>query len=302
MNPHRLLLFLAAWSMLLPGCTPVEWRPEHATLLFTSNHGGNPDIYCIEAADTSWVNLTQDPAGDNWPVWSPDGMRIAFQSRRSGNLDIWLMNADGSNPVQLTHHEEPDYLPSWTPDGHSISFTSWRMESGDTVRTPHFYIMQADGSGIRRLIEESPGTSAGVEWSPDGTRLVYTRKTTTGGALVVAETNGWRALQITDGADYCGAAVFSPDGHAIACYAESDTSSDIVIMNADGSGRVAVVRGGWNYYPHWSPDGRWILYCARVGDGSDDDYDLFAVAIGGEPVRVAGGPGRQLEGSWKGGR
>ena len=57
---------------------------------------------------SEWVNLTNNPAGNNWAEWSPDGTRIAFQSNRSSNLDIWVMNADGSDPVQLTDHPEPD--------------------------------------------------------------------------------------------------------------------------------------------------------------------------------------------------
>ena len=100
-----------------PSQQTTDWKPGTAPLLFMSSRDGNAEIYLSQPAKGKFVNLTNHPSGDNWPVWSPDGTHIAFQSDRSGNLDIWVMGADGSNPKQLTQDEAPDYLPSWSPDG-----------------------------------------------------------------------------------------------------------------------------------------------------------------------------------------
>ena len=40
----------------------------------------------------------------------------------------------------------------------------------------HVYIMNADGSDPARLLADSPGTSAGVTWSPDGRFMLLERK------------------------------------------------------------------------------------------------------------------------------
>jgi len=72
------------------------------------------------------------------------------------------MNADGSGKQALL---EPGDGPfSWSPDGRKIAFA----RNGSS----HVYVMNADGSGVRRLTSR-PGSwvvFAGA-WSPDGRKL-----------------------------------------------------------------------------------------------------------------------------------
>lgn len=282
-------------------CGKQAWTPEQADLLFTSNRDGNAEIYLQPAGSREWVNLSQHEAGDNWPVWSPDGERIAFQSRRSGNLDIWVMAADGSGQTRLTEDPEPDYLPAWAPDGGTIVFTSWRVEPGDSARAPHLYTMRPDGTGERRLVSVSLGTSAGASFAPDGKSIVYSKKAGDKGAnLCIADESGGREHPITAGEDtYFGSPAFSPDGRWIACYAARDSASALVIMTTDGSQPRTLLETGHNWYPRWSPDGRWLVYTAAV-DSARTDIDVFAMPVaGGAPQPLATGPGREQEASWR---
>lgn len=305
------VLALTAGTALLAACTSLHtapappepnWSPQTADLLFTSGRDGNSEIYLRRAGEEEWTNLTRHEAADNWPVWSPDGERIVFQSRRQGNLDVWVMAADGSNPVQLTDDPEPDYLPAWSPDGTRIVFTSWRKKTPDETRAPHLYLMNADGSNQRRLVETTLETSAGATWSPDGLRIVYSRGAGEDTANVfAADADGMNERRLTDDRGlYNGTPVFSPDGTRIAFYSADGTASALVVLQADGRGRRTVLSGGQSWYPRWSPDGRWLVYTAAV-DGSDDDLDLFAVAVEGaaEPILLVAAPGREAEGSWR---
>ncbi|MDH3403794.1 MAG: hypothetical protein OES32_08185 [Acidobacteriota bacterium] len=276
------------------------WSPEKADLLFVSNRDGNSEIYILRGSSSEWVNLTRDPAGDNWPEWSPDGRRIAFQSRRTGNLDIWVMNADGSDPVRLTDDPEHDYLPSWSPDGERITFTSWRSEPGDAERANHIYVMNADGSDPHRLFPESPDTSAGVVSSSDGSFFVATRKIGEQGSDVfLVEPDGEIRARLTDDEASNGAPALSPDGSRIAFYAETEAGSELVLVNLDGSGRRSLATGRRSWYPRWSPDGKWLVYTAAKPGGDDADLDVLAIPVdGGEPLLLAGGPNRESEGRW----
>jgi TolB protein len=280
----------------------AAWTPRSSDLVFMSNRSGNAEIYRLPAGDTTWVNLTNHAAGDNWPEWSPDGNRIAFQSNRSGNLDIWVMNADGSGLARLTDHPEPDYLPTWSPDGRSIVFASWRREPGDTARANHTYVMHADGSGQRRMFVESPRVSAGATWSPDGTKLVTDRGRDDGGADVFVVDPTGRVLQrLTDDPAFDGSAAFSPDGSRVAFYSDHADTSRLVIVGLDGTRRVLPPDAVHNWYPRWSPDGRWLVYTVAVPGGAKGDLDLRAVPLEGPttPVTLVGGPGREAEGRWR---
>src|SRR5439155_17373256 len=77
-------------------------------LAFTTNRDGNDEIYVVDAAGTDVINLTTNPANEDWPSWSPDGSKIAFHSDRDGNFDVYVMNADVTGPVNLTHNPAYD--------------------------------------------------------------------------------------------------------------------------------------------------------------------------------------------------
>jgi TolB protein len=211
------------------------------------------------------------------------------------------MDADGSHPIQLTADSAHDYLPAWSPDGTRITFASWRSEPGDDAPSVHTYIMNADGSAQRRLIPDSPRTSAGAEWTPDGREFLLTRKVGELGSDIFRTDAAGAVLQrLTNDSWSNGAPVFSPDGTQIAFYADRGQTSDIVVMNSDGSNRRTVVTGGQNWYPRWSPDGRWLVYTAAVSGGGEDDLDVLAIPVGGTTaITLAGGPGREAEGQWR---
>ena len=267
-----------------------------------SNRDGNAEIYSVTAGSSEWKNLTQNDASENWPEWSPDGRQIAYQSNLHGKLDVWVMNADGSGSRRLTDDPAHDYLPAWSPDGTRITFASWRREPGDTSEAVHIYVMNADGSGQRRLFRDSPGTSTSAQWSPDGRGFLLSRKVGDQGSdLFIVDVDGNPIQRLTNDEFSDGAGVFSPDGKRVAFYSDRGEESEIIVINVDGSGRRTVVSGGQNWYPRWSPDGRWLLYTANRPDSAGEDLDIYAVSLDGasSPTRLAGGPSREAEGSWQ---
>ncbi len=305
LNPtavNRILLkygpCLIASLLALSGCRPVERVPRDADLVFSSTRSGNSEIYLLAAGDTSWVNLTNHIAGDNWPEWSPDGSMILFQSNRNGALDLFVMAADGSGLKQVTSHPDHDYLASWTPDGR-ILFTSWRQEAEDTTRAPHLYLTDAEEGMERRLVLESGLPASNGRYSPDGQWLAFSRTLGAEPADIwIATADGTGEQQLTSTDSYDSDPVFSPDGKQIAYYADRAGNSAIRVMNSDGSEDRIVQEGGLHYYPRWSPDGQWLLSCWA---GPDENYDVmvFPIDASKAPVTLAGGSTRECEGAWR---
>src|SRR5439155_903234 len=113
-------------------------------IAFISDRDGNREIYLMRADGTGLVNLTNNPAEDEWPVWSPDGSKIAFITTRDGNPQIYVVNADGSGSTRITSNPWQYFTPVWSPDGTKIAFSGYDGSS-------QIYVVNADGSNVTRL-------------------------------------------------------------------------------------------------------------------------------------------------------
>lgn len=302
----RLIALLALVSIALGGCAGVSDRtadsdPRSWDLLFSSNRSGVSQIYLLPAGDDQWRRLAPSETARNWPRFSPDGSGIAFQDWSAGNIDVWLMRADGSELPALTSDAAHDYLPAWMSSGEAISFASWRRESGDADDGVHLYLMDANGSGQRRLLAEPMGTSSGADFSPDGRHMVFSRAGAQGSALWLAAADGSDARVLLDDGASNGAARFSPDGEWIAFHAGRGDGASLALIRRGGSDYRVLVEAGEAWYPNWSPDGRWLVYTTRGASGEDGDYDLWAVEVGDPEHRIAlvTGPDREAEGQWR---
>jgi Tol biopolymer transport system component len=121
------------------------------------------------------------------------------------------------------------------------------------------WVMSGDGTRQTRLIEAMDGLAAGdAVWSPDGRQIAFTR---------------FKRPE--------------RDGQA--------DDVDIWVADADGSNQRPLVTGtGWQWLPHWSPDGAWLVYTVDPPGGPGGGAGLtappFAPGQGpaaGEQARVA---------------
>ena len=210
----RLLSLIQGKRSAQPGDVQAPaWSRDGRTIVFVSWRDGNGEVYAMDADGSGPRNLTQHPAKDVRPAWSPNGRRIAFVSRRDGNAEVYVMNADGSGKRNLTRDRaSDDDYPTWSRDGRKLAFLRGALVHSRTVTVgaggPYdsyqLYVMNADGSGLRRLTHPRLGTNRLV-WSPDG-RTIYD-----GRYLVSTDGSGSRMLPYITLTP-----VWSPDGRRIA--------------------------------------------------------------------------------------
>jgi hypothetical protein len=189
--------------------------------------------------------------------------KIAFIARPAIGTpaDIYSVNPDGTGLVNLTNTEDQDESdPAWSPDGRFIAFLTRQVNGSNFA---DLYLMQADGSGRTHLVGPTP-VRPGLDWSPDGQRLVFTQ----GDALGTIKIDGTGFSTISAGAAAFPA--WSPDGTRIAYsrYASEANGLDIETVRPDSTGTQTVVGTPNNdEQPDWSPDGRRIIF--------NRDYDLL---------------------------
>ncbi len=229
-------------------------------------------------------------SGAQRPEWSPDGGRLAFQQStfiNAGANEIFVINADGSGRLKVTDKAWFNNRGiTWSPNGSQIAFIS---DAGPQA----IHIANTDGSGSYQL-PGSPTSLWAVDWSPDGTKFVYS----SGQEIFVINTDGTGKQQLTsvqqtpngDTSDIDPR--WSPDGAKILFTRYiNGVFGYTYLMNADGSNQRKLFNFD-SYTPYWSPDGRAIVMMLPPGK-------ICTVNIDNTDLKCASNNNSDITPSWQ---
>lgn len=252
-------------------------------------------------------------------AWSPDGSGLLYRyywsglGPRDGASGLALTDAAGSAPEELFDFGQPNGIDGWcptpadncsaNPDDMTISPDGTRLayaiREGNDLEISTIVILDVPTGQIRRLestrtqnpmigptegptepcTEADGGYNGFPNWSPDGTRLVFTR-TECHNAIFTVNADGSDLREITP--FEWGPTVeprWSPDGSRILFHSPTGWAADdlehrrveITTVRPDGTGLQALTSDEYSVWPYWTKDGRIVFVRSSVAaDGLGD--------------------------------
>ena len=254
-------------------------------LVWSSNRGGNHDLYLAELSTGSVRRITDHPHVDYFSRFSPDGTLISFlRSRRpwvsfreENAWDLYVMNADGTDVRLLAEHA---YHPTWKPDGSALVFLR-----DNTIRE-----VDLEGGRGRLLRDGSTppldGRIGDPEMAPDGRMTVTVRRRA-------------QRVGVLDAGRHTYAFISDPR----ACHITWVPGEDRVLwVSGEGHGGTRIMHGqpgtvggevlidlpgerSHEYFPRVTRDangGTWLVWGATAEGHEHDraDYEIFVWQIG----------------------
>ena len=230
-----------------------DWSPDGRTVVFARYAHDAIELQLLDLASGSVTPLTANGAVNLEPRWSPDGSRLAFvSSMYNGRWHIFVLSPEGAkDPLRLTEDNDSKlaryyyskwdhYIsPTWSTDGKEIIFVSNR---GHIHGTGGFWRMEAHpGAAPRELRYEETTWKARPDWSPDGTRVIYSSYLgRQWNQLWLMTSEGGDPFPLTYGEFDATAPRWSHDGSHIAFVSNESGNTSLWVIDVVGARRQRV--------------------------------------------------------------
>jgi Tol biopolymer transport system component/DNA-binding winged helix-turn-helix (wHTH) protein len=260
------------------------WSPDGRLIACSAGSGERYDVHNsvvvvrVEDGDQRPASA-QKWAWTNWVAWLDDGSGLLLTARaQPEDMDqIWHLPYPSGPPRRITGDSKRYRTISLTADSRTIAGVQTELNSDIWV------VPEADAARAQKITFGS-GSYLDVVYAPDG-RIVYASQASGNWDIWAMSPDGSGQQQLTADAGVNAHPMVSPDGRQIVFASNRAGVFNIWRMAVDGGSPLRLTGGGGEKFPHWSPDGRWVVYNSVSPDESL--YSLWKVSVeGGEPVRL----------------
>lgn len=159
------------------------WSPDGEWIIYSSDprEDGNYDLVRVPSRGGTPEAVYSDGRRSSHARFSHDGRFIVFTNGESGNAATWeivkMELATGDVQI-LTRNNTRDASPTFSPDDETILYVT-EGQGGAAIA-----ILNADGSGLPKVIHDGEGFEWGMDYSPNGKYIIFNSQETTGASTL----------------------------------------------------------------------------------------------------------------------
>jgi dipeptidyl aminopeptidase/acylaminoacyl peptidase len=252
--------------------------PDGATLVFTTNTTGRPNLWRMPLAGGYPVQLSPSEDRQSRASFSPDGKWIVYQQDEGGGeiYDLFVLPAGGGPPENITKTDSVSETGAlWSPDGKSLTFASKaKTASGDDIA-----LMDVASRSVRTLVHETAKdwSWSPVAWGPRGD-VLYANRAQAGeleGDVYRIDVRTGEKTLLTPRASPCwiDASALSPDGKTLLITTNETTGfRNPALLDIATKERTLLAHSEWESFSgEFSPDGSSLTYVVNA-DGRADTF------------------------------
>lgn len=278
-------------------------------IVFASRREGNWRLYRMDADGSNLAPLSRGKTNFRWPYFILNGKKLIYHSDQAGPMQIYLAEPDLSNAKRLSPQGQAEIFHGITADG--------RMMLVAKEENPQGYVLRRlDGGREVRVDFSAHGLKQGwlgADLSPDGRKVAYLFKATGPGGqpgrevyLMDLDPNTGKASNPRQVSDGCYT-VWRQDSKALLTCRfvlfRGAPGTAIWLAGPGGPKRKVAAKFGWNYFPSFGPEGKWLAWAASpITQKSDHtgNYEIYLQPLdGGDPVRLTFHSAPDVSPTWR---
>ncbi|MEW5797116.1 MAG: Tol-Pal system beta propeller repeat protein TolB [Candidatus Zixiibacteriota bacterium] len=205
------------------------------------------------------------------PVFSPDGSTIYFTSFRDGDPQLFSVSVESGQVKKITNYLGIAAAPAVSPDGRKIACVLSKDGNSE------IYVIDLEGRIIKRLTNH-PSIESSPTWSPDGRMIAFSSDRTGAPQIYLMDSDGLGARRLTFSGSYNDSPIWSDRGDRITFVSRTKQGRfDLASIDTSGVDYRILTEVGHNENPHFSPDGKHIIFTSsRLSEG-----DIFTMDLSG---------------------
>ncbi|MCK4632828.1 MAG: Tol-Pal system beta propeller repeat protein TolB [candidate division Zixibacteria bacterium] len=243
----------------------------HSKICFVRERSGIKELYIADYDGANERKLTETGSINLSPTFSPNGEEIFFTSYLDGDPHLYRVNTRSGKTSKAAGFPGIVAAPAVSPDGDKIACVLSKDGNSE------IYVLDKKGQIIKRLTRHRAIDSSPT-WSPDGQYIAFSSDRSGSPQVYIMDSDGLNLRRLTYQGRYNDSPIWSQHGDRITFVSRTKYGRfDLASIRVDGTDYRVMTEVGQNENPHFSPDGKHIIFSSnRLGP-----RDIFTMDVNG---------------------